>query len=93
MTQQALQAAMPPIVRLAETVLLECETVVRGFSRSHKYTIGTDIRQQAMQVLRLAHRAWRMRKQQTELVRQLVWAVDDLKISLQLGKQLAAFRE
>jgi len=86
------QAAVPPIVRLAETILLECETVVRGFSRYHKYTIGTDIRQQAMHILRLAHRAWRLRKQQAELVRQLVWAVDDLKMSLQLGKQLAAFR-
>ena len=81
----------PPIVRLAERLVVALEECVRRFARYHKYTLGTELRQQAQQVYRLSHRAWRDKAKQAEWLTQLVWAVDELKLSLQLGQQLKAF--
>lgn len=83
---------LPEIVKKSERLLLDIEQAVRGFARYHKYTIGTDLRGQAMTVLRLCHRAWRDRGQQVHWVAELIWAIDELKISLQLGSQLHAFK-
>lgn len=85
-------SALPPIAKAAERLLLEVELVVRGFPRYHKYTIGSELREQAMNVVRLTHRAWRDRARQTEWTSKLAFAIDDLKLSLQLGKQVQAFR-
>ena len=81
----------PPIVRLAERLVVQTEEAVRGFARYHKYTLGTELRQQVQQVYRLAHRAWRDKSKQLEWLTQLVWAVDELKLSMQLAQQLKAF--
>ena len=81
----------PPIVRLAERLVVALEECVRRFSRYHKYTLGTELRQQAHHVYRLAYKAWRDKAKQLDWLTQLVWAVDDLKLSLQLGQQLKAF--
>jgi len=48
-----------------------------GFARYHRYSIGADLRQQAMKVLRLVHRALREKSQQAKHVKSLVWALDD----------------
>jgi hypothetical protein len=82
---------LPPIVKLAEQLLVGIELAVRGFARYHKYTYGTDIRAQAMKVATLAHRAWRDRARQLQWTERLVWAIDDLRIALQLGSQIKAF--
>ena len=81
----------PPIVKLAERLMLDIERAVRGFARYHKYAVGADLRADARKVAQLAHRAWRQRARQAELVARRVWAVDDLKITLQLASQLRAF--
>jgi hypothetical protein len=44
--------AAPPIVQLAERVLVELEQVVRLFPRYHKYAVGADLREQARIVAR-----------------------------------------
>jgi hypothetical protein len=82
---------LPPVVKLAERLLVEIEKAVRRFARYHKYTVGADLRVQAMRVCKLAHRAWRDRRLQADWIAKLVWAVDDLKLNLQLVKQLQAF--
>ena len=81
----------PPIVRLAERLVVQTEEAVRGFSRYHKYSLGTDLRQQSQEVYRLAHRAWRDKSRQLEWLTQLVWAVYEVKLSLQLAQQLKVF--
>ena len=81
----------PPIVRTAERLLLDIEKAVRRFPRYHKFTFGSTLRNQAFAVAQLANRAWRQRSKQAARVEQLVWAVDDIKIALQLGSQLRAF--
>jgi len=83
---------LPEIAKCSERLLLDVEQAVRGFSRYHKYTIGTDLRTQAMTVVRMCHRAWRDMPRQAKWVADLIWSVDELKLSLQLGSQIRAFK-
>jgi hypothetical protein len=86
MTQQA-----PPIVSLCERVLVEIEMAVRQFPRYHKYAVGAELREQARHVTRCAHRAWRDHGRRREWINRLVFAVDDLKLSLQIAQRVKAF--
>ncbi len=81
-----------PIWRDATALLLDIEQVVRHFPRYHKYTLGTELRQQGMLICKLVHRAWNYRAQAETYLAELVLAVDDLKLQLQLAKELQAFR-
>ena len=83
---------LPPIAQLARRFLVEVEQAVRGFSRYHRYALGADLRKQAMQLVVLCHRAWRDRGGVAHWVNRLVWAVDEIKIALQLGSEIRAFR-
>ncbi len=84
--------ALPPIVKLAERLMLEVERAVRAFPRYHKYSLGQELRQQCREVVRLCYRAWRDRDEQPTTLRALVEGIDEIKLSLQLGSQLKAFR-
>lgn len=80
-----------PIWRDAKQLLLVVEQAVRMFSRYHKYTVGSDLRSQAMKVCRLvilANSAWDERRHH---VGQLVLAAEELKILIQLAKEVKAF--
>ncbi|MCG5499157.1 hypothetical protein [Ectothiorhodospira variabilis] len=54
-----MHANKAPIWRDAQRLLVLTEEAVRRFPRYHKYTLGTELRRQAMQVCRLVNRAWR----------------------------------
>jgi hypothetical protein len=81
----------PPIARLSHRILADVENAVRRFPRFHKYSVGADLRAGAMQVARSFHKAWRDQDQRLARVLELCGAVDDLKISLQLAKEVKAF--
>jgi hypothetical protein len=81
----------PPIARLSHRILIDIENAVRRFARFHKYSVGADLRFHAMQVARCVHKAWRDSDQRLERVKELCSTVDDLKISLQLAKEVKAF--
>lgn len=83
--------SLPPVVKAAERLLVEIEEAVRRFPRYHKYTHGTRLRDQAYEIAELAHRAWRDQVQRSKWTQDLIWAVDRLKLSLQLGKEIEAF--
>src|SRR5579864_8072182 len=83
--------SLPPIARLAQRILADIENAVRRFPRYHRYSVGSDLRADAMLVARCVHRAWRDSEQKLRRVQELAAAVDDLKISMQLGKQVDAF--
>jgi len=83
---------LPEITKKAERLVGDLEQAVRGFSRYHKYSLGSEIRDQARAVLRLCHRAWRDRNRQAHWLSELIWAIDELKLSLQIGSQLHAFK-
>ena len=46
-----------PIFKKAYDLTLYFEQIVRGFSRYHKYTVGSELRQLSREVLRLIRRA------------------------------------
>ena len=80
-----------PIWRDANRLLVVIEEAVRRFPRYHKYTLGTDLRRQAMVVCRLITRAYHEKDNRSQQVRRLSLAVDDLKVLVQLGKEVRAF--
>jgi hypothetical protein len=82
---------LPQLVKDSERLLKEIEEAVSRWARAHRYMHGATLRTQAMQVAQLAHRAWRIRERREALTDQLIEAVDDLKLSLQLGSQIKAF--
>ncbi len=83
---------LPPIVKLAEQSAVSIEKAVAGFPRLHRYTHGAVLRVRAMDVWESAVRAWRQRERQAELVDQLSEKIDGLKLAMQLGRQIGAFR-
>jgi hypothetical protein len=81
-----------PIWRDANRLLLAIEKAVAEFPRYHKYTLGSDLRAQAMGICRLIVRAYNEKNDQRRQVNRLVLAVDDLKVQIQLAKELRVFR-
>lgn len=82
---------LPPIYRDCRRLQVHIEEVVRRFSRYHKYTVGADLRRQAMALMCGVHRAVHDRAQQAGPVQALVWQVDDYKLTLQLAMEVGAF--
>ena len=82
---------LPPILKLSQRLLLEIEQAVKRFDRYHRYTVGAKLRDQAWEVRAIAERAWRDKSRQAQWISDLVWAVDELKFCLQLGKEIKAF--
>ncbi len=82
-----------PLWRDAMRFLVEVEQVVRAFPRYHKYTLGHELRTQAMTVCKLVARAAQSdeQRQRLQLLDTLVWQIDDLKMSIQLAKEVEAF--
>ncbi len=82
---------LPPIVKLAEQLLVDIEQAVRRFHKDFKHQIGAELRTQAMNIARIAHRAWRQPSRRVEWLTNMVEAVDDLKLTMQLGVRIKAF--
>jgi hypothetical protein len=82
---------LPSIIKHAEQLLVEIEKAVRRFARFHKYTYGTKLREQTMELAQLAHRAWRHSDQRGVWLGKLAEAIDDLKLTMQLGSKIHAF--
>lgn len=82
----------PDVAKKAERLLADIERAVRAFSRYHKYTLGSEMRTQAMTVVRMCHRAWRDHARQAHWLSELVWSIDELKLSIRIGSQIHAFK-
>lgn len=82
-----------PIWRDSSRLLVLIEEAVKRFPRYHKYTLGSDLRRQAMNVHRLLVRALNAKgPERQRQVERLNLAVDDLKLMIQLGKEIQAFQ-
>ena len=84
---------LPPIYRDCRRLLVFTEDMVRQFSRYHKYTVGTDLRQQAMKLMRTVNQAVHDKPHQMQHVQALVWRVDEFKLTLQLCMEIGAFSQ
>ena len=82
-----------PIFRDCSRLLVHTEHMVKRFSRYHKYTVGTELRQGAMQLMRTVNQAVHDKSRQTQHVQALVWRLDEYKLTLQLGMDIGAFAQ
>jgi len=81
-----------PIWVAANRLLVLLEQAVRAFPRYHKYAVGTDLRKQGMLVCRLIIRVNAAgRENRDRQFEQLVLAIEDLKVLIQLAKEIKAF--
>jgi hypothetical protein len=82
-----------PIWRDAQRMLVWTEQAVRHFARYHKYTVGSQLRVQALAVCRLVIRAQATEASaRFEVVAELHLAAEEMKLLLQMGKEIQAFR-
>jgi hypothetical protein len=80
-----------PIYKQALDAAVHFEQVVAGFSRYHKYTLGSEIRNQSLAVLGLIVRANGVGDRAPVLL-ELRQRLDELLILLRLAKEVRAFR-
>ncbi len=83
---------LPPIIKKAELVRAMAEAAVATWPRHHRYAHGGELRRQAKEVVRLAHKAWTDRGERPQHLTSLAAAVDDLKADLRLGQMIRVFR-
>jgi hypothetical protein len=79
-----------PIYKSTYDLCLYLEQVVRNFSRYHKYTLGTDLRDGARRALKLVVRA-NARRDKVPVLVQLREELEELKVLLRLGQDVKAF--
>ena len=79
-----------PIYKSAMDFCVYMETIVKGFEKYHKYTLGVDLRNESKSLLYLIHRANIHEKKHTQLL-ELRDKCEDVKMLLQLTKELKAF--
>ena len=84
------QAEHLPIDKASYDLCLSLEQVVRSFSRYHKYTLGTDLRDGARRVLKLVVRA-NTRRDKVPVLLELREEVEELKVILRLCQDVKAF--
>ncbi len=79
-----------PIYKKAFDFTVYVENIVRNFSRYHKYTLGTELREQARGIVALIVRANNTRDKLPVLY-QLRDALEQVKLTLRLCKEVKAF--
>ena len=80
-----------PIYKQALDVAVHFERVVAGFSRYHRYTLGTELRNQSRAVLARVVKANGARDKRPHLLA-LREALDELLISVRIAKEAQAFK-
>jgi hypothetical protein len=80
-----------PIYKAALDLAIYIEKIVRFFSRYHKYTIGTDLRDTSRRILVLVAKA-NIKEDRVETLLEALEKLDELKILIRLCKELKAFR-
>ena len=79
-----------PIYKSRYDLCLYLEQVVRGFSRYHKYSLGTDLRDGGRRALKLVVRA-NARYDKAPVLLELREELEELKVLLRLGQDVKAF--
>lgn len=79
-----------PIYKSAYDLCLWLEQVVRGFSRYHKYAIGSDLRSGSRRILRLVVRA-NARTDKTPVLLELREEIEELKAMIRLCHDAGGF--
>jgi len=80
-----------PVYKKALELACYFENVVAGFSRYHKYTVGSDLRNLSRRVLVLVAKA-NTRSCRTECLEEAIERLEELKIHIHLCREIRAFR-
>lgn len=80
-----------PIFKSALELAVYMEKIVKGFEKYNKYTIGIDLREKSKTILYLINRA-NLSKDKKEALTNLRDSCEEMKILIQLCKELQAFR-
>jgi len=80
-----------PIFKSAMGLAVYMETIVKGFEKYHKYTMGVELRQKSKEILFLINRA-NLSENKVETLIELRDSCEDIKMLLQLSKELKVFR-
>jgi four helix bundle protein len=81
-----------PIWRDANRFLLAIEQSVKQFPRYHKYTLGSELRKNALIVCNTIVQAWHDKSALCCKLMQLTQLIDEIKIQLHLAKRLGALQ-
>lgn len=80
-----------PLYKKAMDTAVNIENVVKGFSRYHKYTLGTDLRNQSRESVHLIIRA-NSQTDKSGALQLLRDSIEDLKVTIHLCKEVKAFK-
>ena len=80
-----------PIYKQALDVAVYFERAVAGFSRYHKYTLGTELRNQSREIVGRVIRANSARDKQPELL-MLRERLEALLVTMRIAKEVQAFK-
>jgi len=80
-----------PIYKTAMDLTVYLEQVVRNFSRYHKYTLGSDLRQQSRELVTVIIRA-NSRREKLPVLYELRERLEALLVLLRIGKEVRAFQ-
>ncbi len=80
-----------PIFKSALDLVVYIETIVKGFDKYHKYTIGEDLRKYSKDILFMIQRANMSRDRENELLR-LRDRCEELKMLIRVSQELKAFK-
>jgi len=79
------------IYKKAFDLAIYIEKIVRNFSRYHKYTVGTELRDLSKNILKLIVKANSL-KDKTEILLKVRENVEELKALIKICKEINAFR-
>jgi hypothetical protein len=80
-----------PVYKAALDLAIYFEKMVQFFTRYHKYTIGTDLRNASRRILVLVAKA-NIKQDRAEALLEALEKLDELKILVKLCKEIKGFR-
>jgi hypothetical protein len=79
-----------PIYKKAFDLNVYFEKIIRNFSRYHKYTLGTEMREHARIIVKLIAKA-NSKRDKREILLELREKIEELKLVIRLCKELKVF--
>ena len=80
-----------PVYKKALDLTVYFENIVSNFSRYHKYTIGTELRNLSRKILVLIAKA-NIRRERKNALQETLEKLEELKILIRICKEIKAFR-
>ena len=80
-----------PVYKKALDLTVYFENIVRNFSRYHKYTVGTELRNLSRRILVLIAKA-NIRRERINALSEALQSLEELKILIRICKEIKAFR-